>query len=161
MRKIRQLNNFRVCAGMLHVIYPKLGKIASHNPTGTLGVGLLIGVTLGLLVRSEKSAVRLLDRLGEVFAEALLLDDDMGFRYTGVYKGGVTQLYLLFKEDKIFRLGYAVHIPKKGEPEGLCLAFLVALALSVGDKCLSCRLLLVLFHVLRLPVSSHIPSNST
>ena len=75
--QVAQLDDLRVASGTLHVIDIELGKVAGDDPPGPLGVGQLGGVAFDLLEWGQQGAVGLLDGLVQLFAQALLFDQDM------------------------------------------------------------------------------------
>ena len=72
-RQVFKQNLERLALWLLHIVDKKGLEVTGHNPSWTLGIRQFRGIALGLLKRSEKCAVRLLDRRFEVFVNALLL----------------------------------------------------------------------------------------
>ena len=132
---------------MFHVINTEFGKVAGNNPPRALGIGLLIGVALGLLIGRKKSSIRLLDGLRKVFAETLLLDNDVGFRYAGINEGYMTQFHLVLEGDEPKGLRYTVYLLQKFQPKGLGMLLFVTDALPFGGESLGRCFLLGFFHV--------------
>ena len=73
------------------VIDVELGKVAGDDPPGSLGVGQFGGIPFGLLERGQQGAVRLLDGLVQLFAQAFLLNQDVGGGDKAVDEAGVIQ----------------------------------------------------------------------
>lgn len=76
----------------------------------------------------------LLDGLVQLFPQALLLNEDMGRWDKAVDEAGVIQHDLIFKGDELVRLLHPVDLLEQGQPKGLAVALLIALALPVGGK---------------------------
>lgn len=132
--QVTQLDDLRVAGGPLHVVDVELGEITGDDPPGPLGVGQLGGVAFGLLERGQQGAVRLLDGLVQLFPQAFLFDQDVGGRDEAVDETGVIQHDLIFKGDELVRLLHPVDLLEQGQPKGLAVAFLIALALPIGGK---------------------------
>lgn len=132
--QVTQLDDLRVTGGALHVVDVELGKVAGDDPPGPLGVGQLGGVAFGLLERGQQGTVGLLDGLVQLFAQALLLNEDMSGRDKAVNETGVVQHNLIFKGDELVRFLYPVDLLEQGQPKGLAVALLIALALPIGGK---------------------------
>ena len=132
--QIAQLDDLRVAGGPLHVIDVELGKVAGDDPPGSLGVGQFGGIPFGLLERGQQGAVRLLDGLVQLFAQAFLLNQDVGGGDKAVDEAGVIQHDLILKGDELVRLLHPVDLLQQGQPKGLAVAFFVTLSLPVGGK---------------------------
>ncbi len=72
-------------------------KIADDYPTRALRIWQFVCITLCLFNRFQQRAVRLLDGLFQVFAYALLFNQDMGFRDISVNETGMVKMDLVFK----------------------------------------------------------------
>ena len=79
-------------------------------------------------------SVRLLDGLVQLFAQAFLLNQDVGGGDKAVDEAGVIQHDLIFKGDEFVRLLHPVDLLEQRKPKGLTVALLVAFTLSIGGK---------------------------
>ena len=142
--QILKINNLWLAKGLFHIINIKLRKVARHNPARTLRIGQLGRIALGLLEGGQQAAVRLLDRLVQIFIQALLLNQHVGAGDDAVNKAGVVQHNLVFKADKLRWVLHLQHLAQKLQPKGLAFTLFVALACPVLDKLLHSQALLLL-----------------
>ena len=63
-----------------------------------------------------------------------MLNQDVRGRDKAVDEAGVIQHDLIFKGDELVRLLHPIDLLQQGQPKGLAVAFLVALALPIGGK---------------------------
>ena len=87
--QVRQLENFRLVVGTVHIVNLELLEIADDNPAGILVMGQIPGISSSLLVRGQHTAVRLLVPFPQVNVPALLLNQDTGGFDVAVNEAGV------------------------------------------------------------------------
>ena len=97
-----------------------------------LGEGEIDYVSLRLLKRIEKRAVRLLYRCAKILMRALLLDHYLCRRDHYVDKSvGFVDFYLFFESDVLFGMLYSENITQQREPKRLAFAFFISLAFPI------------------------------
>ena len=85
--------------------------------------------------RKQQGTVGLLGGLVQLFAQVLLLNEDMDRRNKAVDAAGVVQHNLILKGDKLTQLLRPVDLLEQGQPESLAVALLAALALQSAANC--------------------------
>jgi len=97
--QVRQLEDFRLVIGAIHIVNLELLEVADDDPPGILVMGQIPGIPSGLLVRGQHTAVRLLVPVTQINVPALLLDQDTGGFDVAVNEAGVVQLHRDFKRN--------------------------------------------------------------
>ena len=120
---------------LLHVVNEEFREVAGHDPAWVARERKIDDVALRLLVGGEKRAVGLLDCGAEILAEGLLLDHNPRGGDVAVDEtvGGVDVRLVLELDEALVGVVDAQDA-QKPDPEGLCLALLIALASPKRDE---------------------------
>ena len=132
--EVFEQNLLRLLPGLLKVVDEEGGKVAHHDPARAHAERHVVGVALGLLVGREHRAVALGNALAEVFAEALLLDEDAGGGDVGVDETLVAEFHALLEANEIGGVVHAEDLREQLQPKLLALAALIAAAGPVGNE---------------------------
>ena len=154
--QIRQIQDFRLVVGAVHIVDMEFPEIADDDPPGLLGLGHISAIPAGLLIGRQKGAVRLPVPFSKVNILSFLLDQHPRLRnvpineFGGAFSGfGVIHLDTLLKADVLFRFLYAKNLLQKRQPKCLCLLLFVATPLPVlGELFGRCSLFCIVHNFL-------------
>ena len=97
--QVRQLEDFRLVIGTVHIVNLKFLEVADHNPAWNLVIRQIPGIAAGLLIRGQHTAVRLLVPFPQINVPAFLLNQDTGGFNIAVNEAGVVQFHRDFKRN--------------------------------------------------------------
>lgn len=148
VRQVFQIDDLWRCIRALHVVNMKFREIAHNDPTRIGAVGKTGDVATSLLIRRKHAAVRLLDLLRQINVAALLFNQNARTGDVRINEVRILQNDLVFERNDLLRLLDAEDLSQQRKPEGLRLAFFVALPFPKFNEFLCCSFLLFVVHFL-------------
>ena len=120
----------------IEVMDMKLIEIASHNPVGTTLGRHVVGIPLGLLVRSQFQLVALVNLLVKVNSTLLLFYQHLGRRNQPVDSFGLTiHTYLRLEVDELFYILHSIDGTQQIQPKLLCdLDFILSFFILLPER---------------------------